>query len=78
MCFIIEYKRDTGVFLKFWRLEMFTEIGCLQVGAWHWPHQRDLESMAGLRLARSRESVEQPISGSRALASAAITWQMDK
>lgn len=37
-----------------------------------------LREMAELRLARSRESVEQARSGSRALVSAAIPWQMEK
>lgn len=78
MCFIIEYKHDTGVFLRSGDWKRLLKQAGLQVGAWHWQHLRGLESMAELMLARSREGVEQAISGSRALASAAITWQMDK
>lgn len=78
VCFIIEYKHDTGVFLRSGDWKCLPKQAGLQVGAWHWQHLRGLESMAELMLARSREGVEQAISGSRALASAAITWQMDK
>lgn len=48
------------------------------MGAWHWQQLRDSENMAGLRLAKSRENVGKARFGLAVLASAAVTWQMDK